>query len=145
MDKFDFCPFRVCVSIPAKIKFEIDKIWNADSADLVFSNFSCKLLNIFSNVLMYYIWETSRIKFKKHSVSKIVLTFDCLNKLYLWSRIILQVSTFCLKLQKFFSITRSSFSSRKSKQFWKQNTIIQIKKEKQHMTVQKLERKSIID
>ena len=35
-----------------------------------------------SNLLDYWIWETSRNKLKKHSVTKIVLTFHSLNKLF---------------------------------------------------------------
>ena len=39
---------------------------------------------IFSNMNSDLIWETSRNKLKKHSVSKIVLIFTCLNKLLLY-------------------------------------------------------------
>jgi hypothetical protein len=31
---------------------------------------------------MYSIWKTSSNKFKKHSISKIVLSFHCSNKLF---------------------------------------------------------------
>ena len=54
-------------------------------------------------IALYLIWETSRNKLQNHSVSKIVLVT---------SEIFL----------KFYSITRTFFSHRKSEQFRKQNT-----------------------
>ena len=61
-------------------------------------------------VLLHYIWETSRNKLlKKHSVSKIVLTFHCSNKLFKWSQNVCKFSTFSLEFQNFFSITRIFF------------------------------------
>ena len=57
---------------------------------------------------------------------KIVLTFHCLNKLFLWSQNFCKFSSFSLKFQKFFSTTRTFFSQRRSEQFWQQNTITEI-------------------
>ena len=54
---------------------------------------------------------------------KIVLTLDCLNKLFQWSQKFCKFSAFSLKFQNFFSITRTTFSRSRSKQFWWQNTI----------------------
>ena len=58
----------------------------------MFSNLKSNCYNAF------YIWETS--KFKRHSVSKIVLTFHCLNKLF---------QSFSLESQKFFRNNRTIF------------------------------------
>ena len=69
------------------------------------------------------IWETSRNKLKRHSVSKIDLTFHFSNELFQWSKKCCRFFTFSLECQKFFSITKTFFSHRRSEQFWKQNTI----------------------
>ena len=53
-------------------------------------------------------WETSRI-IKKHSVSKFVLTFHCLNKLFYWFQRFCKFLVFSLEFQIFFSITRRFF------------------------------------
>ena len=71
---------------------------------------------------MYYIWEISRNKWKKHSVSKIVLTVHYLNKLFKWSQKVCKFSVFILEFQKFFSVNRTFFSHSRSEQCWKQNT-----------------------
>ena len=60
---------------------------------------------------------------KSIMLPKIVLTFHCLNKLFLWSQKFCKFSAFSLEFQKFFSITRTIFSHSRSEQFWKQNTI----------------------
>ena len=62
-------------------------------------------------------------KLNKHSVSKIVLNFHCLKKLFWWSKKFCKISAFSLKFPKFFSITKTIFPHSKSEQFWKQNTI----------------------
>ena len=63
-------------------------------------------------------------KLKKHLVSKIVLTCDCLNKLFQWTQKVCKFSAFSFEFQKCFSITRTIFSHSRSEQFWKQNTIL---------------------
>ena len=50
-----------------------------------------------------------QVKVKKHSVSKIVLTFHCSNKLLWWSQFFFRFSAFSLEFPKIFSITRTFF------------------------------------
>ena len=47
-------------------------------------------------------WETSRNKLKKHSVTKIVSTFHCLNKLFNWSQKCCKFLAFRLEFHFFF-------------------------------------------
>ena len=67
-------------------------------------------------VLIYYIWETSRNKLKKHSVTK-----NCAD-LFLFKHIVQVInckfSAHSLEFQKLFSITRTIFSYSRSEQFW---------------------------
>ena len=74
------------------------------------------------------IWETSRNKLNKSSVSKIVPTIHCLNKLFQWSQSFCKFTAIRLKLQFFFSTTRTIFSHShiRSEIFSKQNTIYKI-------------------
>ena len=68
------------------------KIWSKKKLKEIFSNLSCSFLNpnyflIWIIVVqMFEIWKISSNKFKKHSISKIVLTFHCSNKLFLCSK-----------------------------------------------------------
>ena len=89
------------------------------------SKFQWFQLEFYCSNSMYItiIWETSRNKLKKHSVSKIVLTFHNLNKLFYWSQKIYKFSDISFVFQKIFLITRSMISHSRSEQFWKQNTI----------------------
>ena len=75
-----------CYSFQEKIKTEKDTKTEKKKN----SNFSCMFLNpnnLFPIwiliVLIDHIWETSRNKLKKHSATKIVLSFHCLNNFFL--------------------------------------------------------------
>ena len=81
-------------------------LWNwksDDNLDFLTSNCS-NALDIINN------------KFKKHSVSKNDLT------LFEWI-VVRKFSAFCLEFPKFFLITRTIFSHRRSEKFCQQNTI----------------------
>ena len=62
-----------------------------------------------------------RSELTKHSVTKIVLIFHCLNKVFKWSQNFCKFSIFSLEFQKLFSMTRTIYSHSRSEQFWKQN------------------------
>ena len=90
-----------------------------------FSNFSCMFLNpnnffLFELWLFQFIWceKPSGTSWKRILLPKIVLTFYCLDKLFLQSQKFCKVSAFSLEFQKFFLITRTFFSHSRSEQFW---------------------------
>ena len=59
--------------------------------------------------LIYYIWEISRNKLKKRSVTKNCSTFHCLNTLFFWSQNVYKFSAFSLEFQTFFSRSLEQF------------------------------------
>ena len=88
-------------------------------------NFSCMFLNpiIFSNLnsnwsnFLYLRNLQEQVK-KSILLLEIVLTFHCLNRLFMWSQKVCKFSAFSLEFQKIFSITRTIFSnSERSEQF----------------------------
>ena len=65
---------------------------------------------------MYYMSETSMNKLENHSVSKILLTFNCVSKLYLWYQNVCKFLDFSLEFQKVILVTRTIFSHSRSEQ-----------------------------
>ena len=78
---------------------------------MFFSNLFLGLSQIWwiRKIRIHYIWETFRNKLKSIMLPKILLTFYCLNKLFLWSQKFCKFSAFSLEFQKFFSITKQCF------------------------------------
>jgi hypothetical protein len=66
---------------------------------IIFSNLNLNCCN----VVVMYSWATPLEKLKKHSVSKIVLTFLCLNKFFEWSHFFLQILSLQQRISKVFS------------------------------------------
>ena len=77
----------------------------------------CRVLhcNHLFQLVFQSIWSELdlRSKWKKgmYSLSKNVLTFHCLNKLFWWSQKFCKFSAFSLKFQKFFLIAKNNFFS----------------------------------
>ena len=100
-----------------------EKNWETYHFDVYFLTLpEICLIWILMGIIIYQISETSMNKFKKYSVSQIGLPFLYSSDFKKFASFPPSVLNF-----KFFSITRLIFSHRGSEQFWKQNTIVNVK------------------
>ena len=90
-----------CQRLYSSVEMKVDL---NNSLGIGFSNFSCIVLLPILDLRNLQEW------LKKHSVSKVVLKFNCLNELFQWSQNFCQFSALSLEFEKFFSFTRKNFS-----------------------------------